>query len=233
MRRFSFVRGHMAVFRVNKDKNYTTVNNTLVRDKFLSLKAKGLLLIMLSLPDEWDYSISGLAAICKEGRTAIEEALKELKENGYLIVEKLPPEKGTRNNFEYVYNIYEVPSSHREQGAGNLPLENHEQLNTNKSIREESCFMVDREKESENKESDCNKTEIKGRFRKPTLEEVRDYINEKGYSIDPENFYDYYESVGWQRGRSRMKDWKATIRNWNSREKKSKHEIVTEYDDLF
>lgn len=71
------------------------------------------------------------------------------------------------------------------------------------------------------------------RFSKPTLEELRDYISEKGYHVDPERFMAYYESNGWMVGRSKMKDWKASVRYWESGEKGKANEIVSEYADLF
>lgn len=94
------------VFRVQKTRDYTIMSNTHLRDKRLSLKAKGLLSVMLSLPDEWDYSIDGLVAISKENETAIKTTLKELKENGYLVITKDRTEKGT---YDYIYDIYEKP----------------------------------------------------------------------------------------------------------------------------
>jgi hypothetical protein len=105
----------MSVIRVQKTKDYTVMSNTHFREKNMSLKAKGLLSLMLSLPDDWDYSVEGLIAICKESGTAIKSTLKELKEFGYLKVEKTQNEKGV---FEYIYNIYENPQT------GNPPIEN-------------------------------------------------------------------------------------------------------------
>ena len=75
----------MSVIRVHKSKNYTVMSNTHLRDKSLSLKAKGLLSVMLSLPDNWDYSIAGLVAISKENETAVKSALNELKDNNYVV----------------------------------------------------------------------------------------------------------------------------------------------------
>ena len=129
--------GHfMAVFRVHKTKNYTLMSNHHLRDKNLSLKAKGLLSVMFSLPDSWNYSIPGLCAILKENETAVKSTIKELKATGYLVVDKKKPckEEG-RSKFEYIYNIYETPqdvsdnSNNQEvffQGIENLPLETPE-----------------------------------------------------------------------------------------------------------
>ncbi len=68
----------MPTFKIEKDKNYTVMSNYHLRDKRLSLKAKGLLSFMLSLPEDWDYSLNGLVAMHKEGREAIQNALDEL-----------------------------------------------------------------------------------------------------------------------------------------------------------
>ena len=79
----------MAVFRVEKNHNYTVMSNYHLRDTALTLKAIGLLSKMLSLTDEWDYTTRGLAAICKEGVDAIGAALKELETRGYLVRRQL------------------------------------------------------------------------------------------------------------------------------------------------
>lgn len=98
----------MPVFRVEKNNNYTTMCNYHLKDKDLSLKAKGLLSIMLSLPDSWKYSIKGLCSICKENETSIKSTLKELELNFYLIRNK---KKNHLGRFEWEYIIYEIPQS--------------------------------------------------------------------------------------------------------------------------
>lgn len=100
----------MAVFRVEKNKNYTTVSNYHLNDKRLTLKAKGLLTFMLSLPNDWDYSAAGLVALCKEGEGAVKSALSELKECGYLTIKKVSPTDSKSGRFEYEYNIFEQPN---------------------------------------------------------------------------------------------------------------------------
>lgn len=117
----------MAVIRVNKTKDYTVMSNTHLKDKNLSLKAKGLLSIMLSLPDGWNYSISGLVVICKEGETSIKTTLNELKKNNYLIVTK---DRNKQGKFEYIYDIYEKPEGDF-LGVEKPAVENAGQLNTN------------------------------------------------------------------------------------------------------
>lgn len=133
----------MSVIRVSKSKNYTVMSNIHLRDKNLSLKSKGLLSVALSLPDNWNYSLNGLASICKESITAIRSAIKELCQNGYATVEKLYPEKDSgRSQIEYVYTFYEEPQDTEDQNKGNQDIENLHveeehiedgiQINTNK-----------------------------------------------------------------------------------------------------
>lgn len=111
------------IFRVNKTSDYVVMSNRHFREKQMSLKAKGLLSEMLSLPDDWDYSIAGLAAINKESVTSIKSALAELQDFGYLIIEKIYPDKSSSGRIEYVYNVYEYPQN---QVVDNQPIEKQE-----------------------------------------------------------------------------------------------------------
>lgn len=97
----------MAVFRVERTKDYTVMSNHHLKDTSLSLKAKGLLSIMLSLPETWNYTTRGLAAICKEGVDAISSAIRELETSGYIVRRQLRDSKGRITDTEYV--IYERP----------------------------------------------------------------------------------------------------------------------------
>ena len=100
--------------RVNKTDNFTIVSSLLLRSKEISLKSLGLLLRVLSFPDDWDYSVAGLVFICKEGKTAIDSALKELKNIGYLVVTKLYANMTASKGIEYVYDFFENPISEDE-----------------------------------------------------------------------------------------------------------------------
>lgn len=116
----------MAVFRVNKTNGYTVMSNFHLKDKRLSLKAKGLLSLILSLPDEWIYTIGGLVAICIEKEVAVKTALNELKRNGYLRIDKIKPCKENGGRYEYIYNIFEQPieiQGVEKQGVEIQPLE--------------------------------------------------------------------------------------------------------------
>ncbi|HEK8926573.1 TPA: helix-turn-helix domain-containing protein [Clostridioides difficile] len=99
----------MAVFRVKKTRDYTVMSNHHLRNTDLSLKAKGLLSLMLSLPDNWDYTTKGLACICKDGIDSINSGVKELEANGYVIRRRLRNEKGQLTTTEYT--IFEQPQT--------------------------------------------------------------------------------------------------------------------------
>lgn len=102
----------MAVIRTIKNENYTTMCNTHLRDKNLSLKAKGLLSMMLSLPDKWHYSVKGLEGICKESKNTINSVLNELEDNNYLVRRRRYC-NGKISEWEYI--IFENNENHDEE----------------------------------------------------------------------------------------------------------------------
>ena len=133
----------MAVYRVERTRDYTVMANYHLRDTALSLKAKGLLSLMLSLPDSWDYTTRGLAAICRDGVDAIRATVRELERNGYVIRRRIRNAQGQLTVTEYT--ILERPQPKRENpvlenpvqenpALGKPILENPTQSNTKKSI---------------------------------------------------------------------------------------------------
>lgn len=96
----------MGVIRVEHTKDYTTMSNHHLRNPELSLRAMGLMSKMLALPDDWDYTVAGLASICKEGRDAVRKALQELESEGYL-VRSQTREAGTFSGNDYT--LFETP----------------------------------------------------------------------------------------------------------------------------
>lgn len=138
----------MAVFRIEKTKDFTVMSNYHLRDVELSLKAKGLLSLMLSLPEDWDYTTKGLACICKDGVDSITSALKELENHGYLTRQRIRYGNGRLGDI--TYTIHEKPVVQEKEEnppkrenprqvnpiqeksvQGNPGQENTAQLNTN------------------------------------------------------------------------------------------------------
>ncbi len=107
----------MAVYRVQRTRDYTVMSNYHLKDKNLTLKSKGLLSMILSLPDEWNYTTRGLAAICKEGVDAIGSALKELETAGYIVRHQLRGANGRITDTEYI--IFEQP--HKDSAPDTPP----------------------------------------------------------------------------------------------------------------
>lgn len=97
----------MAVFRVDKSRDYTVLSNHIFKDRTLSAKAKGLLAEMLSLPDDWDYTLKGLTFLFSDGIDSVRQGIRELEEHGYVVRQRRRDEKGRLCDMEYV--IYETP----------------------------------------------------------------------------------------------------------------------------
>lgn len=127
----------MSVVRVHKNANFTVMSNYHFKEKKMSLKSKGLLSLMLSLPDDWDYTVAGLVTLSSDGKDSVNSALKELESFGYLTRTRLTDAKGRFAGIEY--NIYENP---KENPIADNPIsakpiqdkpisEDPPQLNTN------------------------------------------------------------------------------------------------------
>ncbi len=131
----------MAKITVNKSNNFSVVSNDILRDTHLSMKARFMLVYMLSLADSWEYSVAGLAKTIGCGRDAITSGLKELEDHGYLVRERTRDDKGRLGEMEYT--IYEVPQKpsqevqEKVEPAQEEPMKenpaqgNPEQINTN------------------------------------------------------------------------------------------------------
>lgn len=190
----------MAVFRIHKNDNYVTMGKIHFKEQNMSLKAIGLLSLMLSLPEDWDYSVAGFAAIRKESRNTINSIMNELEEFGYLERTQQRDSKGIITG--YNYDIYEEPRTKNPYPENpyleNPDMDNCNQVNNNKVINKQ-----------------VNNNKVSRTFKKPTPEELQTYITEKNLNVDANEFIDYYESNGWKVGKNPMKDWRATARRWS------------------
>lgn len=141
----------MGTFRVHKTNNFTIMSNHHFKEKGMSLKAKGLLSLMLSLPDDWNYSVSGLVKLSKDGKDSVMSALSELEKFGYLSRERVVNHKGQFAGVEY--NIFEEPQQEKpiaekqneeKQKAEKPNAEKRSQLNTNsiKYLEDKICIIL-------------------------------------------------------------------------------------------
>lgn len=125
----------MSKIRVHKTGNFTVMSNYHFKERKMSLKAKGLLSLMLSLPDDWNYSVSGLVTLSKDGKDGVMTALAELEKFGYLERERVVNEKGQFSGIEY--NIYEQPQ--KEKPIAEKPI--LEKQNAEKPIAEKAPLL--------------------------------------------------------------------------------------------
>ena len=186
----------MDIVRVIKSKDYTTICNRIFKDRRLSLKAKGLLAMLLSLSDHWELSIKGLEAILKEGRTSIRSTMNELIENGYVERQQI------RENNKFIgvdYIVFELPKS-QNLTTGNLTSQNSPQVSNNLSNYQ------------------SNKANSKNQF----FDEV---MNFKDYSKTMlTDFFEYW-SEPTKKGvlkKDTMKTWETSrrLKNWAKNESK-------------
>ena len=167
----------MSTFRVNKNVNYTVMSNHHLQDKRLSLKAKGLLSYMLSLPDDWDYSLKGLTTGCRDGIDSVRSTVRELEARGYLRRSKVRDARG--RIVDYNYEVFELPqkesaedvpvpasdSPSSENPTSGFPtLENPIQQNTNKqNTKRQSTNLSGQTDETE--DFDQMATRVRAEFR--------------------------------------------------------------------
>lgn len=213
------------LFRIKSDK-YVTIANAFLKDKELSNKAKGVLAMILALPDDWDFSIAGMVAITKDGETSFRAAINELKEHNYCIMQPVKI-AGKYARWKYYFSGDVITE---EQLNDFLLVE--KPLVENPKVENQGQYNnILNENNKENKKGDNNKSlshkkgeEKPSRFVKPTVEQIAAYIKEKGLHFDAEHFFDYYESKGWMIGKNHMKDWKAACRTWEAKRKQDKEE---------
>lgn len=135
----------MPVIKVERTKNYTVMSNYHLQDKNISLKAKGLLSYMLSLPEYWEYSINGLASICKEGPDCIRTTIKELEDNGYITRNRIRSENGKLGAAEYIIRERPVDEVKQEQPILENPTQDITvQINTNvvNNVSKKECNNI-------------------------------------------------------------------------------------------
>jgi hypothetical protein len=187
----------MDIVRVIKSKDYTTICNRIFKDRRLSLKAKGLLAMLLSLSDHWDLSISGLEVILKEGKDSIRTTINELIKNGYIIREREKDKKGIFIGIKYI--VFEHPSLDNPT-LDNPTLENPTQVSNNLSNYQ------------------SNKEHSKNQF-------FNEVMNFKDYSKTMLNDFFEYWSEPTKKGvlkKDTMKTWETSrrLKTWAKNESK-------------
>ena len=198
----------MSVYRRHKEKNYTCISNDLFNDKTLSMKAKGLLAQILSLPENWKYSVNGLASLFSDGRDAVNGAINELIEHGYIVRTKTVNEDGLFDG--YVYDIYEKPQTDNEKIADfpftDNPFTDNPTVSNTNILNTKDIYIKEKSE--------------KPKFVPPTFEEVAAYCKERSNNVDPKQFFDYYSTGEWKDAKGNpVKNWKQKIITWEKENK--------------
>ena len=164
----------MAVFRIEKTRDYTVMSNHHLRDMSLSLKAKGLLSLMLSLPENWDYTMKGLSRICKDGIDSISGGIRELEEHGYLIRERVRGANGQLGSIEYtILEQPKEPTPAQEKPIRENPVQANPTLVT--PVQEEPAQLNKDKSSNDPSRTDLSSTEISNPIQSnpPTPAEAR------------------------------------------------------------
>lgn len=203
-----------------KQTNFTIVPNEILQSKDLSLQAKGLIAQCLSFPDNWNYSINGLVAVVKEGKTAVMNTIKELERHGYVKRNKIHDKNGKFSGIEYVITDYpNLDKPHTEnlnmvKTQVNQPYAGKPNMvkpNTDKPISENQPQNNTIYK----KENNINNNIVLD------INIINDYINKNNLKfVNAREFYNYYSQRGWKTNANEpITNWQALLVNWNNRNK--------------
>lgn len=208
----------MAIYRHNHEQEFTILPNSLIRNPELSLRDVGLLCYMLSLPQDWEFSIHGLDYVIQNnGASSVRAALKNLEKQGYLRRSWIRSEDGRiiRNQ----WTVSDLPIE--EQDA--LPEDNKPYVENphadNPHAENPHAENRRQTKNISNKENNNKEQREQKALSLPDLQDIISYIQENGYQVDAEQFYDYYTARGWKVNGAPIADWTALIRNWSRRER--------------
>lgn len=205
-----------------KSDSFVTIANAFLKDKNLSNKTKGVLAMILALPDNWDFSIKGMVTVTKDGEASLRSAINEMKENGYCAIKPVRINNKIAR-WKYLFSGEKLTEKLLCDflQVENLNIENRAQYNN---------ILNEYNKEIEKEDNNKSLSSKKKRFSKPTIEQIEAYIQKKGFHFDAEQFFDYYESKGWMVGSNHMKDWEAACRTWehNRKSQENKEEPTEE-----
>lgn len=203
-----------------KQTNFTIIPNEILQSKDLSLQAKGLIAQCLSFPDNWNYSINGLVAVVKEGKTAVMNTIKELERHGYVKRNRIHDENGKFAGIEYVITDYpNLDKPHTEnlnmvKTQVNQPYAGKPNMvkpNTDKPISENQPQNNTIYK----KENNINNNIVLD------INIINDYIDKNNLKfVNAREFYNYYSQRGWKTNADEpITNWQALLVNWNNRNK--------------
>lgn len=205
---------------MHKETDYSVIDNGIFRDKDLSLAEVGLLCTVLSLPENWDFKVSGLQNILKESTPTIRRIIKSLIDHGYCKLERLVDDK-TKKVTKWEYTFFEVKYG---VGCGYKPQSNNPQVE-NPQSGVATSGNVSTIKYLNNKVLNKSNTKRGSAFAPPTRDQVREFFRERKFNSDPDAFWLHFENCNWKLSSGRgakMKDWRLAAISWEKRENQFK-----------
>lgn len=206
------------IHRAEHEKEYTVITNEIIEDDRLSDGAFRLLVFMLSCADGWKFSLRGLAYCFNVSERTISDRLAELKRAGYVQI-KWPTDQHGRfqaSEWEVFESPQPVEKNNRVEEKpqrGSTATRNHRN-----AVPPQRGFASTLKQIPIKTNTKYKQIRMGATFKKPTLEEVQNYCQERGNRVNAQAFLDHYEANGWKVGKAPMKDWKATVRNWERNE---------------
>ena len=206
------------VHREEHNESYTVIDNAVLQNVNISFEARGFLCYLLSLPNDWCFTVRGIVKQTGCSKSVILRLVDELKAAGYLKLERKQDKHGRFTQSSW--HIYESPYEHHNIEKRNTVKTEHGENGTRylrNTVITEHGENEPIQNNNNNKvlnKQNTKENKVTGRFTAPTVEEVREYCLERGNSVDPDQFVDFYTSKGWKVGKNPMKDWKAAVRTW-------------------
>ena len=210
------------IHREEHNELFVMITNDAMRDKNISLSARGLLGFMLSFSDDWVFSFDNLVEQTGATRYETRSTLAELQSAGYVRISQTKTKNGKFSSCSY--EVFEKPCvelPHTEKPHTEIP---HTEIPYTVLPHTENRTLKNTNiKEYQIKEDQIDKkNKRESRFIPPTVEEVSAYCQERGNTIDPEAFVAFYDSKGWKVGKNPMKNWKSAVITWEKRQDKTK-----------
>ena len=240
----------------SKEKGFSIISNKVLRNPYISAKAKALLCLLLSNKDGWKSHMEMIKTMMKENESSIRSGLKELEEYQYLIRVKYKnaitkefagsfwaytDEPGNFNISKQIallskYGFIVAPSAEemstcRESTRG---FSTHGESTDGITTRNNNIIT-----HTNDKKTKINNTNVTDQKIPPPLELVKEYCHERGNKVDPERWFDFYQAKGWLIGKNKMKDWRAAVRTWEKNEQsslslsKSRKNYIDDYGDRY
>lgn len=201
-----------------KKNNFTIVPNSIAQSRRLSLKARGLMMLCLSLPNDWKYSIEGLVKIIEtDGKSSVKTALKELEREGYLERKKLHNKDGKFIGIEYILNdepSVDLSSAEKPLAENRLTAESQQ----NQPLAEKPSVVKPPVENRTQQNTNYTNNNI---YIIPTLQRIRKYIDKNSLAyVNADEFFYYYQQRDWRtNGGEKITNWQSLIQNWNKRAK--------------